>query len=366
MKPANCNRRYPLLALSTSAILIATLAACGPPPAVAPGDGERDTTFAIEALADYGSLEDIIEISSTGVLIGSTMNGRGLTAVDTADRGRTEAWPAEEARAELDARRFPECPSALAPGGLSPHGLFYKEEKGTATIWAVNHGAREAIEAFSVSPDDPTALTWVGCVPLPEGVSANGIAVTDRGELYVTNFFDPADVEAGFAAMLAGANSGDVRRWSIDSGWELVEESALSGPNGVTIDPMDGSLWVSAWGARKLVRFDLDRGERSEIEVPFMPDNLRWGADGLLYVTGQDLDPETFRPCLASDIATCPYEGATVVTIDPATDAVHVLFETATDEYGHATVALPVSNGEVWLGSVFGGATAILRKEPTG
>jgi len=318
--------------------------------------------YTLEVLHDAGTLEDLIEINDTGILIGS---GAGLysgaehgmlAAIDTKDRSVIEAWPGADAPATLDAARFPDCPSTLGPTDLSPHGLFAAANR----LWVVNHGSRESIETFDITGDADRPLRWIGCIPLPEGANGNGVTVSTTGTVYVTHYFDPSDVNAAFKALLAGESTGNVRVWNASEGWSVLPGSDASGPNGIALSSDGTELWFSAWGARELIHMELASGALKRLAVPFMPDNLRWGDDGRLYTTGQDLSPEDITPCLSSDLAVCPYEGFTAIAVDPTAFESEVVFETTTHEFGHASVALPVSNGEIWLGTVFGGATGVL------
>ena len=64
----------------------------------------------------------------------------------------------------------------------------------------------------------------------------------------------------------------------------------LSGANGLETSHGGRVLYVNAWGAHQIVRFDR-RGatlKKDVVSVDFAPDNLRWNADGTqLIVAGQ-------------------------------------------------------------------------------
>ena len=56
----------------------------------------------------------------------------------------------------------------------------------------MGHGAREAIEVFDVAVGaDGPALTWKGCVLVPEGLAANSVAAFADGSIVATVLLMP-------------------------------------------------------------------------------------------------------------------------------------------------------------------------------
>jgi hypothetical protein len=55
-------------------------------------------------------------------------------------------------------------------------------ENGHSTLYVAAHGGREAIEVFGVDANGAQpVLTWTGCVLMPEGMVANGVASFSDG-----------------------------------------------------------------------------------------------------------------------------------------------------------------------------------------
>ena len=61
----------------------------------------------------------------------------------------------------------------------SPHGINLEERAdGAYDLYVVNHGGREGVGVFrlDLTADDGIDLTWTGCVTMPRGTFANGVA----------------------------------------------------------------------------------------------------------------------------------------------------------------------------------------------
>ena len=76
-------------------------------------------------------------------------------------------------------------------------------------------------------------------------------------------------------------------------GFLELTESELSGGNGIAVSADGERIFATGWGGRNLIRIsrESDRVRRDEIELDFMPDNLRWAPDGSLLLAGQRPHP---------------------------------------------------------------------------
>ena len=90
--------------------------------------------------------------------------------------------------ASHDATSFPDCATPPSAAKLNTHGLPIRAGKaGHSTLYAVGHGAREAIEVFDVDASGARpALAWRGCVAMPAGLAANSVASLGDGSLVAT------------------------------------------------------------------------------------------------------------------------------------------------------------------------------------
>ena len=304
--------------------------------------------------------EDLILLESGTVFLsgmsenpGSDDGGAGsLHAVDPDSGELTNVWTPENITEAHDTDTFGTCEGPLDPAVAAPHGLGSETgDDGTEFLYVVNHGGRESIEVFTV---DGEALTWVGCSVLPEGSMGNGVvADPDSDGFYVTNFLNPAEMEAEFEKAFAGEVTGEVLHWTPENGWSVVEGSEMSTPNGIAVSEDGQSLYVASWGGRDLVELDRATGEvLNTVAVGIMPDNLRYTGDGKLLVTGQVIDSfETFLGYEFGDLE--PEERYDVFALDPETFTVETIAAGNVEGFGNPTTALEVGD-RIFVGSVAG------------
>ena len=276
------------------------------------------------------NVEDFLPIQGGRWLVGSSLKvgSAGLYLIDTA------AKTARAVAISLASTPDPLYPGCTAPDlkGLSTHGLDVVEHRGSVTVYAVSHGARESVEVFRLNPMKASA-TWIGCVLMPPGANGNAVAALRGGAFAVTKFLDTTDKQ-GFQHIMAGQVTGTVYRWTPRKGFSEVPHTRLSGDNGIAASPDGKWLYINAYGTRKIYRVSLSgQGPVSSVAVNFNPDNLRWAPDGTLFVTGQFIT--TPRP-------TGPDPWA-VVKLDPTTMSVSpVLRQPALPEFGDATSTVQI------------------------
>ena len=327
---------------------------------VTTGASQSTTTWTETLLDGPTKPEDLILLESGTVFLsgmsenpGSEDGGAGsLHAVDPETGELTNVWTAENITEAHDTTTFRECDGPLDPSVAAPHGLGSEtSDDGTEYLYVVNHGGRESIEVFTVENE---ALTWVGCSTLPEGSMGNGVvADPDTDGFYVTNFLNPADMQAEFEKAFAGETTGEVLHWTPENGWSVVEGSEMSTPNGIAVSEDGDSLYVASWGGRELVELDRTTGEvLNTVAMEIMPDNLRYTEDGHLLVTGQVIDSfETFVGYEFGDLK--PAERYDVFALDPETFTVDIVAAGEVPGFGNPTTALEVGD-RIFVGSVAG------------
>lgn len=288
--------------------------------------------------------EDLLAIPGTPWVLASSRvsddNGF-LIAVDTRDLTATTIWPQAASRPLPTAGIFGGCPSG--PVQFQPHGIGLREGGGGGhTLYVVGHGTREAVEVFTLNATGPEpAVTWVGCIVAPEGVSLNSVTPVPGGGIVVTNF------------NVAG---GELWEWTSAGGWSEVPGSQMSGPNGVVSSPDGDWLYVGGWGEEALVRISrgADPVQRDQVGVGYHIDNVRWAPDGSLLAAGQ------FGPTGASvgsclNTGSCEGVASRVVRVDPATLAVTPLIDYPSNPlFPFGTAAIEVGS-EIWFGGIGGG-----------
>ena len=322
------------------------------------------------------SPEDIIEVPGSGVVVVSGLSDDPLStssvghlyAIDSISRDVTEIWPNRAWDIAWDRTRFPSCPGAPNPAIASPHGINLEPRAdGAYDLYVVNHGGREGVEVFRLDVRNGVELSWTGCVTMPSGTFANGVAPLPGGDGFVvTNFFNPIKSDP-FSQIFSDTPSGNLMRWDVGSGWTVVANSALAGPNGVVVTRDGRTAFVAEWGARKVHRIPLDRSRaaaisaigRASVAVPFLPDNLRLSREGEVLVTGQDYVAANVISCQRNDLTNCP-TGLEVVAVDPKRMTSRTLYEGDPANFRAPTVAAPVGD-DIWVGAVKGTRIAVLR-----
>lgn len=335
-----------LTGLFIAAVKLGAQAPPAPPPCT-PSVGD------VQFVCGQQGPEDLVVVPGGQWVVAGAYGGTGgINLIRVSDRTSTRAYPSAAAVDTLDAKTYASCPGspdAAFKAKFLTHGLSLREGRnGVHTLYVVVHGAREAVEVFTLDtrPQTPT-LTWIGCAVAPEPIGLNSVRWLDDGGFIATNFNPRGQ---GFGAMQKGEKNGELWEWHTASGWQKVPGSETSGANGIEISPDGRTLYVAAWGSRSFFR--LSRGDtepkRDEIPLGFMVDNVRWAADGSLLAAGQAGQGQKSE--------------TVVVRIHPATlTAGEVLRKPSIPGFGGGTVAVEVGK-TYWIGSFTGDRIAIYSR----
>ncbi|WP_230597336.1 hypothetical protein [Rhodococcoides fascians] len=237
-----------------------------------------------------------------------------------------------------------------------PHGINVEPGAGTDpdTLYAINHG-RHSVEVFDLDASGESIdATWVGCIPIPDDVSANGVApLPDGGGIVVSSMFNPSEAGNPFQRMFTGVDTGRIMKWTRGGTWEAIPNSELGGANGVVVSEDGRYVMAAGWTQRKVVKIPLNgNADRVTLELPFLPDNLRWTDRGTVLVTGHDVTIDDVTTCNGGEGTDCP-TGYHVFEINPTTmTAAHVIDGSESD-VSLATTAVQVGS-EIWVGSITG------------
>jgi hypothetical protein len=298
--------------------------------------------------------EDLVLVPNTRWLVASGMApGSGLHLVDTrAKTVRNLYAPGAPARA--DKTRFANCPGPLDPKLAVLHGLSIRPAaNGRYTVYATNHGGRESIEAWELDAggESPTA-TWIGCVPMPDGMVANSVAAFSDGTLVATVLILPGKT---FEDAFARRKTGVVLMWTPGSpAFRPIAGTELPANNGIETSPDDREFFVVSSTLKRVVAFarsNPGKPLRAAKLTAFAPDNVRWTADNKLITAGMlDDEPACGGPPKDEKGIRCA-RGYVAATIDPKTMAVAVLARgPATPQFTGTAIAMRVGD-ELWLGS---------------
>lgn len=302
--------------------------------------------------------EDLVLVPGTQWIVSSGMaEGAGFYLVDS----RAGNFSPLAFGAQPDAA-FAGCPSPPTAQTLNTHGLSIRSTgPNRARLYVVGHGAREAIEVFDVDAAGARpALTWRGCVLMPDGLAANSVASFADGSIVATVLFMPGTTFAD--AIVALKPTGAVFEWSPGKpGFELVRGTELPANNGIETSADGREIYVASSGLQTVVAFSRGnpaRQLRTTQPLGFTPDNVHLAPDGRLVTAGMANDvPECGgAPGPNHDIeklSRCP-RPTIAVAIDPKTMQHTVIATTtATPAFSNATMVLPVGK-EAWIGSFSG------------
>lgn len=337
----------------SGALAMLALAACSR------GDGQR-----VHYVSGVPNAEDLIAIPGTKWIVAGGLDEPGkhigqLTLIDRETKTARLLFSGDSPVSADKREGDPNCPGPLQPGAFGAHGINLRVTyPGKGILYAVNHTGREAIELFALdwSGKEPTAV-WTGCVPLPERVLSNAVAPLPDEGLAVTWMNAPeyftgpngrADAATWIPKFAAGETTGYVATWRAGEGWKKVPGSDGSVPNGVEASPDGRWLYINLWGNREVRRVPLGEGQAASVKLDFMPDNIRWGDDGKLWIGGAAGERKAYFDCAAKPGCHNDYN---VAVLDPAAMKATVLPHPDTrPDFGDATAAVK-AGGEVWIGA---------------
>ncbi len=362
------------LILATVAMAIVTAGCAGPPRDACDMAGTPGTVCGFE------NPEDIELIDSSGVVLvsnlrlGDPLPGGGfLSAMTTA--GATgddqqarpwKAWPLEDGSAPAADNSSallgsPDCPGPPDPAAFNPHGISSTSSGALALLYVVAHvvegSGREAIEIFAVVGSGlETKLTWLGCIPTPDAIQANDLAVSANGSVYASNYQPDNSPMHMIKASLLGTDTGGIIAWKPGTGWSEIEGTTSKLANGVALSKDGKVLYYTESISRSLHRKPLDGSPSVWVDIPGMPDNLSWTERGTLLVASHTSGPR-FMACA---IGRLPCRSPWIVQeLDPTTMALRTLSEHDGDRLGAVATATPAGD-KILLGSVFDDRIGVL------
>ena len=307
--------------------------------------------------------EDLVALPGALWLIASGLNlghPAHLYLIDTRSKRASVGFPSPGATPP-SAAATSHCPGPPDLSRMSTDGLGLRAgAAGVHTLYAANHGDRLAIEMFRVDARGARPkLEWQDCALLPPGTLPNAVVPLPDEGLLVTTFYDPTD-RAAWQHMARGERTGRILTWRPAAGFRTLTGSEMSGANGLETSRDGRLVYASAWSARKLVVLSLEGGERREIALDFMPDNIHRLEDGSLLVGGQRTEVLKIAACGAGP---CPQPWV-IARVDPRSGAVRTLLtRDGSPQINYACGGLSV-NREIYLTARGSRAIAYVRADP--
>jgi hypothetical protein len=264
---------------------------------------------ALGSICGFDRPEDLVAIPDAGLVLASGMApGAGLRALAIEDLERPaprpwRIWPPASPDEGSPSPAGAGCAGPPDPALFFAHGLTVAGDR----VAVVNHGGREAIELFELAGASHAArLRWRGCIPVPEGVLANDVAIAPDGEILATHFVARRHGLAQRYELLRAAlgfETGEVIAWREGRGWRAVPGTRGAGPNGLVLSPDGSQIFFAENGRRRVVRVPREgiaAGQpASSADVRFHVDNLAWTADDrLLAIVHTGGLAAAFQSCL--------------------------------------------------------------------
>jgi hypothetical protein len=297
--------------------------------------------------------EDLVRLGQTPWVIASDMtisygtrshvSGLGpLRAIRIDTRKIRKLYPTAGSAVRWDRASYPNCPAP--PKSLSSHGLNVQMlSDDRFRLYVVNHGERESIEIIDVAVrGGELQATWRGCILAPsfggpQGVWPNSVTPLANGAVALSGFH--------------------VAIWRPGRGWKQLDGPEFGVANGIEASRDGRWLFVADTTRRRVIRISASSGaESGAMKLDCFPDNLRWGDDGHLYVTG---------PLALTESPGNPgaMDAFAIAQIDPGAFTAKEIFRSGPrgigGAFGNPTVALKVGS-HIWVGSAHRDRVAIL------
>lgn len=313
----------------------------------------------INFICDIGVPEDLVIIPGTDWVVAgsySEASATGLYLVNSISKNVTELYSQQAGSSRLNRLLYSACPGEPDLNDFQTHGLGIQTNistNGIYTLYAVSHGAREAIEVFEIdaSAARPQAI-WVGCVLMPDGLDANDVSAMSDGTILATVLMHPG---FSFEELLSGVATGGVYKWIPGTqGFVMLEGSELPGNNGIQVSEDESEIFIAASGLSAIVTLansNPTRVLRRTRTLGFAPDNVVYDRNGYLLTAGMRDDEPTCEGSGPPPASNCP-RGTIAAYIHPETMQDTVILDTvATPVFSGATMAILPGGKEVWVGS---------------
>jgi len=254
-----------------------------------------------------------------------------------------------------------DCPGS-PPQAFSPHGIDVAlRPDGRLRLLVVNHGGREAVEAFEITGrGEATRIIWRGCAVPPEGAFMNDVVSLPDGGFLVTHMMDRDSQIFDMLRASIGSDTGFVYEWQPGAGFTPVAGTESPFPNGIELSADGTAIFINLYTIGEVRKVSRTTGEiLGSLEVS-QPDNSTWGRDGRLLVASHTASFGELFACQPDIEGACAFSFE-IVSVDPETMQGVVVFENEGAPMGAATVALDVG-GDILMGSFAG--DRVMRVRP--
>jgi hypothetical protein len=318
----------------------------------------------IEPFCTFNRPEDLALIPGTRFVIVSQIGGvehktGSLVLFDTASKQQSVLYSQDSATHDKGNPNTWGEKSCAVPAHFSPHGIdIGRRPDGQLELFAVNHGAKESVQLFSISVrQDGAALQWRGCVEVEPGNLLNDVAALSDGGFVTGSTIKKSETSRTGALLLWRPTTAVSTVVTIDGGFM----------NGLAVSPDNATIFLNNDANASVTRVDIHTGKiTGSVKMPRteIPDNSSWGSDGRLLVASIGMTPAwNYAKCDKIEDSFCdmPFE---IVAIDPISLKADTIFwHSGGPPFGQATVAIEVG-GDLYLGSSTGDRIARIKTPP--
>ena len=313
---------------------------------------DAEDPMGFHSIRGLNNVEDMVQIGDTKWILAGNLGDKswkkgGLYLIDS------ESCEWKEAEIDFSGPAAEGCEKIADPELFSSHGIALKPiDENRFEAYAVNHGGRESVEIFDLTiQDDTPEIAWKGSLPTPYGLRGNAVAPLSDGFLVTIPMMESNP--GTFLSFLAGRPTGAVYKWTVREGFREIPGGRLAGNNGIAVSPDEKWAFINGYSNRSVTRISLvdDQVEPVTASVSFLPDNIRYSADGTLLVTGQDTNILTVVLLTnGTGIGVSPSD-TSVARLDPDTmEVTEVLKLPKFRAFGGGTTALYVDY-DLWISS---------------
>jgi hypothetical protein len=312
----------------------------------------------IESICGLHSPEDIVVAPGGRHLVFGQMSAPGgLFLLDTETHAVAPLFPlAGDAGVGGAADTLWGEPGCTAPPRpLLVHGLDLRQRADRRwQLLAVNHGERESVEFFELTPGPGApSVAWRGCALAPGDASLNDVAALPEGGFLVTRMTSRESPNWEMVQALLGFDNGLVFRWRREEGFEPLPGTEGRFPNGIVVSPAGDSFFVNMYLGNRVRKFSWPGAEPLGAVVVSKPDNSTWSEDGKLLVASHFGSIMELYDSLHQDPNEPSLLPFAIVEVDPETLERRELLSREGPPMGAGTVA--VQRGDaLYIGSYVG------------
>lgn len=335
-------------------------------PRAASCDPEGDIQFVCDLVPPA---EDLLLLPGGKHVLTSGIGANGkIRLIDVQDKRVTVLFPTARPQVRLDAKTYSSCPGPITPDDyakFSAHGFSLREGRNRIhTLYVVAHGFRESVEVFELDGrvNSPT-LTWLGCVPVPEGKELNAVVALPDGGIAGTvrthrGMTDPVVRDKVNAGLMV---NGEVWEWHAGSGWKKIPGTEGRGINGLEVSADGRWYYIDEHGAKSVIR--VSRGQtpvkRDVVALGVRADNIRWTPDGTLLIGGQGWASPSEASKAKHNSAGVDTTVAFVIRLNPTTlEHQAIIRYPYSEAFGVPSAAVQVGK-QIWVGSAIRNRIAI-------